>query len=234
MKSENSSLNEQIERLFSLNVHLGHRKNRLHPKAKKYVYKMINGVTIIDLAKTVKDFESAKQFLTQAGKENQTVILVATKKIINQFATKLASSNNLHFITNKWLPGLLTNFETIIKNVKKLNKLEKEKTDGAWDKFVKHERVKLEKEIIKLKKLYGGIAKLEKKPDFMILIDIRKEKNALKEAIENNLKTVAILDTNCNPNLVDYPIVANDDSSPSLEYLLTELIKSYTNSKTKA
>lgn len=227
-----NNINEEIEKLFNLNVHLGHRKNRLHPKAKKYVYKIINGVTIIDLTRTVKDFESAKQFLNQAGKENQTAILVATKKIINQFANKLASANNLHYITNKWLPGLLTNFETIIKNVKKLNKLEKEKTDGAWDKFVKHERVKLEKEIIKLKKLYGGIAKLEKKPDFMILIDIRKEKNALKEAKENHLKTVAILDTNCNPDLVDYPVVANDDSSPSLEYLLTELIKSYTNANT--
>ncbi len=224
-----NNLNEEVEKLFSLNVHLGHRKNRLHPKAKKYVYKIINGVSIIDLTKTVPDFEKAKEFLNEANKKNQSVMLVATKKVIAQFASKLAGDHNIPFITNKWLPGLLTNFETIIKNVKKLNQMEKEKKEGAWDKFVKHERVKLEKEVVKLKRLYGGVTKLEKKPDILLLVDIRKEKNALKEAGESNIKTVAILDTNSNPETVDFPIVANDDSDTSLEYLLTELVKSYTN-----
>jgi len=228
---EKDNLNEQVQKLFSINAHLGHRKNRLHPKAKKYVYQIINGVTIIDLTKTVHEFEQAKNFLNQLGKNNQSIILVATKKVISQFAAKLAAKNNIHYITNKWLPGLLTNFETIIRNVKKLNQLEKEKVEKAWDKFVKHERVKLEKEIIKLKRLYGGIAHLEKKPDALIIVDIRKEKNALKEAKENNIKTVAILDTNCNPETVDYPIVANDDSDTSLEYLLTELVDSYIEGK---
>jgi len=222
---------KKVKELFLLNTHLGHRKNRLHPKARKFVYKIVSGVAIIDLEKTVGSLERAKEYISLSAKQGKKPLIVATKKIISSFITDLAHANSIHYITNKWLPGLLTNFETIMKNVKKLIKMEEEMKTGAWEKFVKHERTKLEKEVYKLNKLYKGIINLEKKPDFLIIIDIKKERNALKEAQQNSIPTIAILDTNSNPNEVDYPIMANDDSFGSLEYITKELIEPFTKSK---
>lgn len=220
-------LNKKAEQLFLLNAHLGHRKNRLHPKARKYVYKIVNGVAIINLTKTVDELEKAKEYISEAVKQGKLPLVVATKKIISSSVSKLAEENKIPYITNKWLPGLLTNFDTIMKNVKKLIQMEEEMKTGAWDKFIKHEKVKLEKQVYKLRKLYSGIINLVKKPDFLIIVDIKKEKNALKEAQQNLIKTIAILDTNSNPDEVDFPIIANDDSFGSLEYLTKELIDSY-------
>jgi small subunit ribosomal protein S2 len=218
---------KEVELLFKANAHLGHRKNRLHPKARKYVYKIVNNTTIIDLPQTVEQLETATNRLTEAAKEGDNLLVVATKRLASPIVSKICAENKIPYITTKWLPGLLTNFDMIMKNVKKLNQMEKDNQDGSWDKFVKHEIVKMKKEMGKLKKFYGGIAEVTKKPDMMLLIDIRREKNALKEAKQNHIPTVAILDTNSNPNTVDYPIVANDDSTSSLEYLIQKLLKSY-------
>jgi len=225
---EETKISEEIQNLFSANVHLGHRKNRLHPKARKYVYKMINGSAVIDLTLTARAIEKAKNFLQEARKEGKTILVVASKRIASQFAAELCRENNIPNITVKWPPGLLTNFDNIIKNVKRLNELEEEKGNGSWEKFVKHEVVQLEKEINKLKKFYGGISKLSKMPDIVFIVDIKKEKNALQEAKQTGRTIVAILDTNSNPDLVDYPIVGNDDSAGSVEYLLKELLGTYT------
>src|SRR3989339_459998 len=196
---DKESIDPIIEELFKANVHLGHKKNRIHPKAKKYIYKMINGTGIIDLSQTAIQFASAKKYLKELAKENKLLLVVATKKIIGNYVAEYCDKNNIFYITSKWPPGLLTNFETIMKNVKKLNKLEDDKKNNAWEKFVKHEVVKLEKEIFKLKKIYKGITKLEKKPDALLIIDIKHEKNAVKEAKGNLLPIIAISDTNSNP-----------------------------------
>lgn len=223
--------NKKVEQLFLLKAHLGHRKNRLHPKARKYVYKIVNGVAIIDLTKTVEELEKAKEYIFDTMKQGKLPLIVATKKIISTLMSKLAEESKIPYITNKWLPGLLTNFDTIMKNVKKLIRMEEEMKTGAWNKFIKHEKIKLEKEVYKLRKLYSGIINLVKKPDLLIIVDIKKEKNALKEAQQNSIKTIAILDTNSNPDEVDFPIMANDDSFGSLEYLTKELIEPYIKSK---
>lgn len=216
-----------IEKLFEAGVHLGHKKNKIHPKAKKYIYTINQGVSIIDLQQTAELLEKAKEFIKKLKKENKKILFVATKKTASGIISKICQEKNIPFISSKWPAGLITNFETINKNIKKLQKLKKEKEEGEWKKFVKHEQIKLEKQLKKLEKFYGGIANLEKTPDALFIIDIKKEKNALKEANERNIPVIAVVDTNVNPDKVDYPIPGNDDSSSSIEYILKEIIEVY-------
>lgn len=218
---------KQIEKLFKAGVHLGHKRNRLHPKARKYVYKMINGTAVIDLTQTVKQLNKAKEILQQAAKDNKKILVVATKKIVNQFVTEICTAKKIPFITQKWPSGLLTNFEMIMKNVKKMKSLEEGKTNGTWDKFVKHERTKLSKELYKLNKFYFGLSLLDKKPDLILLLDLKKEKNALTEAKKHNIPVIAAIDTNANPETVNFPIMINDDSGTSVQLVMKELLDAY-------
>lgn len=230
MKDQTNNTAE-IERLFNAGVHLGHKKNRLHPKARKYVYKIINGTAVIDLTKTLEQIKAAQSFMKKQASENKNLLVVATKKTVSQFVAETCKEANIPSITVKWMPGLLTNFETLMKNVKKMNHLEDAKTRGEWDQFVKHERTKLNKELNRLKKLYAGLAKMEKKPDVMFIIDVRKEKNALIEAQKNNIPVVALLDTNANPDLVKYPVVGNDDSANAAQIVIKDILESYAKGK---
>lgn len=220
-----------IERLFNAGVHLGHKKNRLHPKARKYIYKMVNGTAIIDLTITLAQIEAAQAFMKEQAKAGKNLLVVATKKTVSQFVDELCKEQNIPSITIKWMPGLLTNFETLMKNVKKMNELEEAKTKGEWDKFVKHERTKFSKELYRLKKLYSGLSKMEKRPDIMFIVDVKKEKNALNEAQKNNIPVVALLDTNANPDTVTYPVVGNDDSANAAQIVIKDIIEAYATSK---
>ncbi len=217
----------EVEKLFALGAHLGHKKNRLHPKARKYIYKIVNGVSIIDLTQTVAHLAKAKKVLAEMAKEGKVVLVVATKKVASHETAKFCAENNIPSITTKWLPGLLTNFETIIKNVKKMEELREQKTSGEWEKFVKHERISLGKELVRLEKLYSGLAGMHKRPDALFIVDIKKEKNAVNEAKKNNLPIVALADTNSNPEQVNYAIVVNDDSPTVTQTVITDLLQSY-------
>jgi len=223
-----AKIDQQIEELFNAKAHLGHKKNRVHPKAKKYIYTFENGVSIIDLAQTLALLEKAKQFIRDLKKNNKTLVFVATKKIAADFVKKSCEENNLSFITTKWPAGFLTNFEMISKNIKKLNTMKKEKETGGFNQYVKHEQVKLTKELNKLEKFYGGITNLNKIPDALFIIDLKKEKNAVSEARKMQVSTIAITDTNVDPELVDYPIPGNDDSLSSIEYFVKDIIAAWT------
>lgn len=218
---------KEIEKLFEVGAHLGHKKNRLHPKARKYVYKMVNGVAVIDLTQTVVQLHSAQQYLKQAAKEGKKLLVVGTKRVASQFIQEICKENDIPHITTKWMPGLLTNFETLSKNTKKMVDYETGKNDGSWDQFVKHERTKMQKDLNRLKRLYGGIENLKKRPDILFIIDIKREKNALKEAKQNGIPVIAITDTNTNPDTVDYPVVANDDSPTSSHYVVNAILSAY-------
>lgn len=218
-------IDKRIEELFNLNAHLGHKKNRLHPKAKKFIYQIIEGNAIIDLVKTVDLLDKAKEFLKKIVSDNKKILVVATKKNVSSLIKEICRKNNLSYIVNKWPAGLLTNFNTLLKNIKKLKTMLEEKESGQWSKFVKHEQIKLNKKLTRLQKFYEGLINLEKMPDALIIIDIKKEKNALNEAIKMKIPVVAIIDTNVNPDLVTYPIPANDDSPETVEYLIKELIQ---------
>lgn len=221
---------KDVEKLFAAGAHLGHKKNRLHPKARKYVYRIEQGVSIIDLTQTAVQLTKAKKFIAEAAKNKKVMLVVATKKVISKFNEDLCSKHNIPYVSTKWLPGLLTNFQTIIKNVKKLKELKEAQEKGEWDTFVKHEKLELQRQLNKLEKFYGGLINVEKKPDFLFIVDIKKEKNAVVEAVKSGITTVAVADTNSNPETVDYPIVANDDSPESTQYLVTEIIKTYASS----
>lgn len=218
---------KEIEKLFEVGAHLGHKKNRLHPKARKYVYKMVNGVAVIDLTQTVVQLHIAQQYLKQAAKEGKKLLVVGTKRVASQFIQEMCKENDIPHITTKWMPGLLTNFETLSKNTKKMVDYEAGKNDGSWDQFVKHERTKMQKDLNRLKRLYGGIENLKKRPDILFIIDIKREKNALKEAKQNGIPVIAITDTNTNPDTVDFPVVANDDSPTSSHYVVNAILSAY-------
>ena len=225
---------KKVEELFAAGAHLGHKSNRVHPKTNKFIYSFENGVSIIDLTKTADYLEKAKKYVSELGTNEKILLVVCTKKIASNLTKELCTKNNLPFINTKWPAGLLTNFEMIIKNVKKLNSMKEEKEKGDWNKFVKHEQVKLDKELSKLEKFYGGIANLKKLPDALFIVDIKKEKNSVKESGEMKIITVAVTDTNANPDPINYPVPGNDDSITSIEFFLKEIIGSYSSSYLKA
>lgn len=217
----------RAKNLFELGGHLGHRKNRLHPRARKFVFRIVDGVSIIDLEKTVDQIDEAKSALILAAKSNKTLLVTATKRSIAAKTASIAKEAGAYYITSKWLPGLLTNFNTIAKNVKRLTELKRQRDAGEWGKFVKHEQVALQKEIVKLDRLYAGVVQMQKLPDVMLVIDIKREKNAVTEATRSGIPVVAIVDTNCNPDEVRYPIMLNDDTPAVVESVLSELLDAY-------
>ncbi len=225
---------KEIEKLFEVGAHLGHKKNRLHPKARKYVYKMVNGVAVIDLTITAEQLQAAKEYLKEAAKNGKTLLVVGTKRVASQFVQEYCKEKGIPHITTKWMPGLLTNFETLSKNTKKMIDYEIGKADGSWEQFVKHERTKMQKDLNRLKRLYGGIEEMKRKPDVLFIIDIKREKNALKEAKQNGIPVIAITDTNTNPDTVDFPVVANDDSPTSAHYVIESILSAYTVEKSEA
>lgn len=224
---------QKVEELFQIGSHLGHKKNRVHPKARKFIYRMVNGTSVIDLTQTVSQLDKAKAFLTQVASEEKTVLLVATKKVASAYLKEYCQTHHIPHITSKWLPGLLTNFQTLMKNVKKLTELKEKETTGNWENLVKHERIKLTKEKTRLEKLYGGLESLKAMPQILIIVDARKEKNAVKEAQEFNIPIVSLMDTNSNPELIDYVIMANDDASVVIERIMKELLDAYTTARDK-
>ncbi len=217
---------KEVETLFGLGAHLGHRKSKLHPKARKNVYQIINGTSVIDLTATVEQIETAKKFMKQAGTDGKKIMVVGTKKTAAPFVKEYCAANNVPFISTKWLPGLLTNFKTIMNNVKKL-KDNKEEIASGQSSLVKHEITKMQKDTVKLERLYGGIAGLAERPDILFVIDTKKEKNAVKEAMYFKIPMVAIVDTNSDPECIQYPIVANDDAKEVVEYLVEQILGEY-------
>ncbi len=223
-----ASTNAMVKTLFEAGSHLGHKRSRLHPKAKKFVYRVENSVSIIDLAQTAMQVEQAVEYLKNLKKDGKSLLVVATKKIAFQEVAKMCNENNIPHVTTKWLPGLLTNFETIIKNVKKLNDMRAQKQDGGWNTLTKHERGLLTKRLARLEKLYSGIANLTKRPDALLVIDVKREANSVKEAHDVNIPVIGVTDTNASPESVDIAIAANDDSTTSIQALIDILIGAYT------
>ena len=227
------SVDKKVTELFEAGCHLGHKNNRVHPKARKYIYSIENGVSVIDLTKTVPLLEKAKEFVKSLSENNKSILFVATKKVSSSLVNKFCQEAGIPYVTLKWPAGFLTNFDMIMKNVKKLLTMNEDKKTGGWSKFVKHEQVQLQKEINKLAKFYGGLVLLKKLPDALFVIDIKKEKNAVKEGLEMKMPVVAVCDTNVDSAKITYPIPGNDDSLTSIEYFLKEIINSYGQVKTQ-
>ena len=212
-----------MKQLLECGVHFGHQTRRWNPKMKPYIFTERNGVYIIDLQKTVRGLDKAYDFIRTTASEGGTVLFVGTKRQAQDTIRDEATRCGQHFINQRWLGGLMTNFPTIRKRVQRMLELRKYDEDNTWEKFSKKELAALRKEQLKLEKYLGGIAKMTAVPDAIFLIDPRREENAIAEARKLGVPVVSIVDTNCDPEVIDYPIPGNDDTIRAIK-LITGLM----------
>ena len=201
-----------IKQLLEAGVHFGHHTRRWNPKMAEYIFTERNGVYIIDLQKTVKKLEEAYMFIREIAMEGGDVLFVGTKKQASDAIKEEAERCNMPFVNARWLGGMLTNFSTIKRRIKRLEQLKKMEEDGTFDLLPKKEVIKLKLEREKLEKFMGGITEMKKQPAAMFIVDPRKERIAVLEAKKLGIPIVAIVDTNCDPDEVDYVIPGNDDA----------------------
>ena len=201
-----------MKQLLEAGVHFGHQTRRWNPKMAKYIFTERNGIYIIDLQKTVKMLDTAYDFIREVSAEGGEILFVGTKKQAQEAIREEAERCGKHFVNARWLGGMLTNYKTIQKRIARLEQLNKMKEDGTFDLLPKKEVIKLELEIEKLEKFMGGIKNMGTLPKAMFIVDTRKEKIAVAEARNLGIPVVAIVDTNCDPDEVDYVIPGNDDA----------------------
>ena len=209
--------------LLEAGVHFGHQTKRWNPKMKEYIFTARDDIYIIDLQKTVKKLEEAYEELTKIATGGGKVIFVGTKKQASESAKECALRTNMYYVTERWLGGTLTNFKTIRSRVKRLEELEKMSTDGTYDLLPKKEVALLNKEYEKLNKYLCGIREMKELPKAMIIVDPSKEYNAIREARKLNIPVFGIVDTNCDPDMVDYVIPGNDDAVRAVKVVLNAL-----------
>ena len=201
-----------MKQLLEAGVHFGHQTRRWNPKMAKYIFTERNGIYIIDLQKTVKMLDAAYDFIREVSAEGGEILFVGTKKQAQEAIREEAERCGMHFVNARWLGGMLTNYKTIQKRIARLEQLNKMKEDGTFDLLPKKEVIKLELEIEKLEKFMGGIKNMGTLPKAMFIVDTRKEKIAVAEAKNLGIPVVAIVDTNCDPDEIDYVIPGNDDA----------------------
>lgn len=209
----------QVEDLLLAGSHFGHLTRRWDPKMKKYIFMERNGIHIIDLKKTLILLQEAGNALARISTEGKKVLFVGTKKQAKQIIKDEAEKCGAFYVSERWLGGMLTNFNTVRKSIKKLTNIQRMETDGTFEKLVKKERLILSREREKLEKVLNGIVNMTRLPGAIFVVDIRKEHIAISEARKLNIPVYAIVDTNCDPDLVDYPIPANDDAVKSIEII---------------
>ncbi|MBO1003778.1 30S ribosomal protein S2 [Pseudogracilibacillus auburnensis] len=208
-----------MKQLLEAGVHFGHQTRRWNPKMKKYIFTERNGIYIIDLQKTVKKIEEAYNFVRQLAEDGGTVLFVGTKKQAQESVREEANRSGMFYVNQRWLGGTLTNFQTIRKRINRLKEIERMEEDGTFDVLPKKETVNLLKEKERLLKFLGGIKDMKKLPDALFVIDPRKESIAIAEARKLGIPIIGIVDTNCDPDEIDYVIPANDDAIRAVKLL---------------
>ena len=201
-----------MKQLLEAGVHFGHQTRRWDPRMAEYIFQARNGIHIIDLQKTSKKIDEAYEFLREQSEEGKTVLFVGTKKQAQDCMKEAAEKCGMYYVNQRWLGGMLTNFAAIEKRIQRLNELEKMEEDGTFDVLPKKEVTLLKKEMDKLNKNLGGIKEMKEMPGVIFIVDPKKERNAILEARKLNIPTIGLIDTNCNPNDVDYAIPGNDDA----------------------
>jgi small subunit ribosomal protein S2 len=216
----NTSLQQQ---LLEAGVHFGHLKKKWNPKMLPYIFAEKKGIHIIDLNKTVEHLQDTAAAMKQIARSGKKILFVGTKKQAKDIVSECAKKVNMPFVTERWLGGMLTNFNTVRKSVKKMQSIEKMLSDGSFDSITKKERLTLTRDKDKMEKVLGGIAQLGRVPAALFLIDIGHEHIALAEAKRLGISTFGIVDTNCDPNKVDFAIPANDDATKSIAIIVNYL-----------
>ncbi|MEW5795662.1 MAG: 30S ribosomal protein S2 [Candidatus Zixiibacteriota bacterium] len=214
----------KIRELLEAGVHFGHQTSRWNPKMKPFIFAARNGIYIIDLQKTVNALEQAKKKVREVVRAGRAILFVGTKKQAREVILEEAPKCNGFFVVERWLGGMLTNFDTIKASIKKLKDIEKMRETGELEKFTKKERARIEGQAAKLQKVLGGIKDMNYLPGLVIVIDAQKEQIAVAEAHKLGIPIIGIIDTNADPDMIDFPIAANDDAIKSIRILLRDLV----------
>ncbi len=226
-----------LDELIETGAHFGHQSRRWNPKMAPYLYGVQDGVHIFDLTATKEKLEEALKYLKDAKKADKTILFVATKKQAKDKAKEVAKKLSMPYVSERWLGGTLTNFHQIKKSLDKLRDMRTKRDAGEYAVYTKKERLLLDREIERLERFFGGMITLDKLPDIIFVIDVKKESTAINEAKRCGTPIVAVVDSNCDPTPIDYPIPMNDDATRAISYVLDlvkeTLGKSSTGSKRK-
>jgi small subunit ribosomal protein S2 len=218
-------LNIGLKELLEAGVHFGHQTRRWNPKMKPYIFEARNGIHIIDLSKTVTQLEAACAFLADIARQGGEILFVGTKKQAQSAVKEAAIASGSMYVTERWLGGTLTNFSTLKKSLERLRHIEKMETDGSILNYVKQEQSMLRREAARFRKNLDGIrAMAQKLPSALLIVDLKREHNAVAEARRLKIPIVAIVDTNCDPTQADYPIAGNDDAIRSVRIILNAIV----------
>ena len=212
-----------FQELLDAGVHFGHLARKWNPKMAPYIFDQKNGIHIIDLHKTIVKIDEAAEVMKDLAKSGRKILFVATKKQGKDIVSEMAASVNMPSVTERWAGGMLTNFPTIRKAIKKMSTIDKMKEDGTFDKLAKRERLQVDRQRAKLEKNLGSIRDMSRLPSAIFVVDIQKEANAVKEANRLNIPVFAMVDTCCDPSPIDYVIPANDDATKSITCVLKAL-----------
>ena len=215
-----------FKELLDAGVHFGHLKRKWNPAMAPYIFEEKKGIHIIDLNKTIVHLDQANAAMKQIAKSGKKILFVATKKQAKDIVAERIKNVNMPFVTERWSGGMLTNFQTTRKSIRKMTSIDKMKSDGTWDTLNKREKLFKTRQREKLEKTFGSISDMTRQPAAIFIVDILKEHIALAEARRLNIPTFALVDTNSNPKLVDFPIPANDDASKSITIIIDEICNS--------
>ncbi|HEY0456192.1 MAG TPA: 30S ribosomal protein S2 [Verrucomicrobiae bacterium] len=220
-----------VKELLESGVHFGHQTKRWNPKMKQFIFDARNGIHIIDLSKTLNQLQTACDFIAKNCRQGGNVLFVGTKKQAQEAVREAAKACNQFYVTERWLGGTLTNFQTIKRSIGRMKEIEKMEADGTMNQYVKQEQSMIRREHARLSKYFDGIRSMDKFPGVMFVVDIKREHNAVAEARRLKIPLVAIVDTNCDPDLVDYPIAGNDDAIRSVRLILTTIVQTVTQAR---
>ena len=220
-----------IKELFEAGVHFGHQTRRWNPRMKQYIFEARNGIHLIDLQKTAKQLEAACEFLGKTLRNGGTVLFVGTKKQAQQAIRETAEACGMPYVADRWLGGQLTNLNTVKQSLGKLKKIEQMEEDGSITGYVKQEQARLRRAKNRLLKNLGGVRDMHQKPDAVFIVDLKREHNAVAETRKLRIPIVALVDTNCDPDLVDYPIAGNDDAIRSIKIILNTITQATTQAR---
>ncbi len=216
-----------LKDLLEAGCHFGHEVRRWHPKADSFIYSSRDNIHIIDLSKTREGLLQAGEYARQIGLQGKKLLFVGTKRQSKSIIKNEAERIGAPYFEKRWVGGFITNWSDIKKSIDKLNRMDEDKKNGSWQKFPKHEQLKLDRKRQQLEKFYGGVKHLKNTPDALFVVDVKKEGSAVSECLIYNIPIIGVVDTNSDPTKIDYPIPANDDAVKSITFLVTYIATAY-------
>ena len=231
MPKKKSEFIVPLEELLEAGSHFGHQSRRWNPKMDEYLYSVRDGVHIFDLVKTAEGLKKAYEFVSELAAEGKKIIFIGTKRQAQEIIKEEAKKSGVFYVAERWMGGTITNWEQIEKSVKRLSERKEKLETGEYDKYTKKEKVLIRREVGKLERFYGGLAGMKKNPDAIFVVDTVREIAAVKEAKLRGVKVVAMVDSNSNPDMVDYVIPANDDAVRSIKLIVSKIAEAYVEGK---